>query len=273
VPQLGLKVLVSEVGPHPLGGRKATRVDLLPGTDADALLDAARPLPGLRGDVAALDQFIAETDGIGLLGVVLEEPLANRAALRKWLGRAGVPLEFNAPRGPISTIGRVPFRVEAVTGDVPGGRGVVSFCLSGPFSVRTERSQAGMPVDCLSAYTPLMAAVRALAADEVAVIVHQAPGCLMPAAAWLAALDADPISAWTSIVEKNGTVGLNGLLGLLLPNLYMTGAAAATVGPVLRQAAKDLVALGQQGRMPQVGEALGGSRVLNVTQEWIELAP
>jgi hypothetical protein len=37
--------------------------------------------------------------------------------------------------------------------------------------------------------------------------------------------------------------------------------------------ATDLMRKVKVHALPQVGEALGGSRVLNVTQEWIELAP
>ena len=88
VPQVGLQVQVLEAAPHPLGGRKATRVGLPAGTDADALLDAAHPLPGLQGGAAALNRFIEETDGVGLLGVVLRAPLSGRVALRRWLGRS-----------------------------------------------------------------------------------------------------------------------------------------------------------------------------------------
>jgi hypothetical protein len=279
-PSVGLAVVVLETAPHPLGGLKATAVALPEGADPDALLDAARPLPGLRGDAAALAAFVEETDGIGLLGIIVRAPIADRVGLRKWLARGAVSVEYGAPRRPAATIGGVPFRVEAVNGAVPGGAGVVSFCLPGPFSVTAERTQAiarlgldGTPVDAVGTFAPLVAAVRALATDEAAVIVHQAPGLLVPASQWIARVDADPLSAWTQVVAGRGAVVLNGLRGLLLPDLFVNGDDVERLAPSLRRAATELVDAARSGRLPGVGDALGGHQVLAAHDDWIRLAP
>jgi hypothetical protein len=281
-PAVGLAVLVHGVEPHRLGGNRATGVTLASPGDADLVLDERDPLPGITPTDAGLAEFVELTDEVGLLGVVVREPIRSRPALRRWLERGGGQVDFANARCPLVRAGQVAYRVWLCMAEVAGGRGVVSFALDTPFSVQRERALAlagarldpEARVDMLPPTAPLVELVRRCAEGEVAVIAHQARGFLLPAPAWIARVAAAPpgraLRAWTKITIAEGRDPiLTGLAALRLPDLFLRGAAAEPEA-LLEEAALALV---ERGTPPERGEMLGRCVVTGCDDEWIGLVP
>lgn len=85
VPAVGMRVVVTELGPHPLGGTRALAVELAPDAraEADAILEAQRPAPS--EDAAAVAR------SVGVLTVLLRAKLEpTRGAVRTLFGEAGI---------------------------------------------------------------------------------------------------------------------------------------------------------------------------------------
>ncbi len=281
LPALGLAVEVHGTAPHPLGGLRATSVLLVDPGDADRVRDDCVPLPGASGTPAELAAFVELTDAVGLLGIVLREPLRSRAALRAWFARAGVEVEYsNASDVHVRRAGGPRYRVYTCMAPVADGEGVVSFAFPTPFSVATERELAlagatlgHARVDVHPACADLASLVDACAADELDVIAHQARGYLAPVDAWRQArvATADGLGAWVRVMAGPGRDPvLTGMAALGLPDLFARGVAPAEVEGVLREAASALVVL---GRRPAVGEGLGRAIVVSADDEFVQIAP
>lgn len=281
LPALGLAVEVHGTAPHPLGGLRATSVLLVEPGDADRVRDDFVPLAGARGTPADLAAFVELTDAVGLLGVVLREPLRSRAALRAWFARAGVEIEYsNASDVHVQRAGGPRYRVYSCMAPVADGQGVVSFAFVTPFSIATERELAlasaalgHARADVQAACADLASLVEACAAGELDVIAHQARGYLVAVEAWrqARAATADGLGAWVRVMTGPGRDPvLTGLAALRLPDLFARGVAPAEAEGVLRAAASALVIL---GRRPAIGEALGRAVVVSADDEFVQIAP
>jgi hypothetical protein len=276
-PVMGLAVRVLKLEPHRLGGQRAVAVELASPGDADSALDQRDPLPGLAG--GTLEQFIELTDEVGLLGVLLKEPLRSRAAVRAWLARAGAEVDFHNARCPLVRVGQYQLRLWVCMDEAAGAKGIVSFSENTPFSVRRERELqlAATSLDPTSAPSDprLMIALTQLvarvAAGEVAVIAHQAPGYLAPASVY-AERAADyslgvPLRAFTqTTTSRGGDLMLTGMAAVRLPDLFLREPPADLKQGALEEAAAALIAL---GRVPEVGVRLGWSTVKSADPEWI----
>jgi hypothetical protein len=126
-PVVGARVIVEAVGPHPLGGWRATHLTLDPSSVADydarvAEQDAARGV----ARTSPLEQATATTLTLGWIGVLLHQPPpSGPAAQQAWA--QGFPL---AARGiQVATGGQLGFRVPAA------GRwiDVITYVGQGPF--------------------------------------------------------------------------------------------------------------------------------------------
>jgi hypothetical protein len=277
-PSVGLEVEVQGLEPHPLGGQRAIALVLAHPEQGDSLLDAASPLPGTQGGPEELQRFSDLTDDVGFLGVVLRTPLTTRAALRAWLARAGLEVDFSDARAPLVRPKGVPYRVLLCASAVAGGEGVFSFAQHGAFSLEEERVQAlaGVSlghtarVDTFDAHAPLVAAVSRAARDEVEVIAHQARGFLVPPAEWTERHHQDPLSAWVKVDATPGRDAIaTGFRALLLPDLFLSKGSGPGAAELLMDAGRALVAL---GRPPAPGEALGRCVVRTADCQWLGLS-
>jgi hypothetical protein len=266
-PSVGLVVQVLALSPHPLGGQRATAIGARP--DVDALFDAAGPLPGLLETAA----FVEFTDAVGLLGVVLREPLVTREALRAWLARFGARVDFTDPRCPLIELEGVKYRAWRCMGELAGGRGVMTFAAQGPFSLEKERELALAGVSLghaprVEAFAGLQTLARYVAqcsAAEVAVIAHQARGFLATPEAWVGRLQAERLEAWVwQTTSRGGDLVMSGFRALQLPDLF----CKAQVSEALLVAGRAMVAL---GRRPQPGETLGALVVRSSDDAWVGL--
>jgi hypothetical protein len=253
-PSVGLEVEVQGLEPHPLGGQRAIALVLAHPEQGDSLLDAASPLPGTQGGPEELQRFSDLTDDVGFLGVVLRTPLTTRAALRAWLARAGLEVDFSDARAPLVRPKGVPYRVLLCASAVAGGEGVFSFAQHGAFSLEEERVQA----------------VSRAARDEVEVIAHQARGFLVPPAEWTERHHQDPLSAWVKVDATPGRDAIaTGFRALLLPDLFLSKGSGPGAAELLMDAGRALVAL---GRPPAPGEALGRCVVRTADCQWLGLS-
>ena len=266
-PSVGLLVEVLSLAPHPLGGQRATAIGLR--ADADALFDAAAPLPGQLESAA----FVELTDEVGLLGVVLREPLTTREELRSWFQRFGASVDFTDPRTPLVHLEGMPYRAWRCMGALAGGRGVITFAAHTPFFLEKERelALAGVEfghtprVDALAAHQPLARFVGQSLAAEHAVIAHQARGFLATPEAWLARQRTDPLDAWVwQTTSRGGDLVMSGFRALQLPDLF----CRVQRPEALHAAARALVGL---GRRPLVGEQLGPLSVRSSDPAWVGL--
>ena len=115
VPAIGMRVVVTDVGPHPLGGVRATGVELAPDAraEADAILESQRPAPS--EDAAA----VARTSGV--LTVLLRDPIANdRNAVRTLFAEAGIAeLDAQLDEGTMRYVARGGTSVSFAIGNGP----------------------------------------------------------------------------------------------------------------------------------------------------------
>ena len=267
-PTVGLVVQVLALGPHPLGGRRATAIELPAGANVDALFDAAGAAPGLLAN----DSFIELTDDVGLLGVVLKEPLTTREQLRRWLERFDATVDFSDPRATVVTLEGTPYRVWRCMGELAGGRGVMTFARHEPFSLEKLREQAlasvslghRARVEALTHHEALARYVSRCAPGEVAVIAHQARGFLAEPAAWVARRQQEPLDGWVwQTRSRGGDLVMSGFRALELPDVFWSGGDSPER---LHAAACALVEL---GRRPNPGESLGPLTVNTSDDAWV----
>ena len=272
VPAVGLRVEVHGVEPHPLGGHRTRKVTLADEADLDRVLDEQRPLLGTSNTKAALDAFAEHVNALGLLGILLREPLSSRAQMRAWFARAGVAVRFDDPRAPIVCAGETEYRVFLCTADLPDGKGFVSFGPTTPFSIERERELAlysaetgGARVDRSSALAPLVDLVARCSASEIAVTAHQSLNHFVsPPRVWQ---QSDPLHQWaTSVRHQDGQILFSGMRALYLPDLW----GSPAIEPCVFDAATALVAM---GRRPEVDETLGPCVVVDSGIDWVHVEP
>lgn len=270
VPAVGLRVKVHGIEPHPLGGQRARSVTLVDDADMDRVLDEQRPLLGTSKTEAADAAFAEDVNALGLLGILLREPLSSRAHMRAWFGRAGIAVRFDDPRSPIVSASGTDYRVFLCTRDLPSGKGFVSFGPTTPFAIHRERELAlysaetgGPKVDRSSALAPLVELVARCSADEVAVTAHQSINHFVsPPHVWQ---QSESLDQWAATVRhQDGNILFSGMKALHLPDLW----GSAAIEPYAFDAAAALVAL---GRRPEVGEALGPCVVADSGIEWVRV--
>lgn len=275
VPAVGLAVRVDGLDAHPLGGRRARSVGLADPTSADDVNDRARALPGLDGSPASLAQFVETTDRVGLLGVLLAAPLAGRAAVRALLAGAGASVDFDAPRGPLVKAEGLTLRAHVVNGELPlGARAVISFSLPTAFSLETERRQhlfTASPMRAVEAFAPLVRLVYALTRGEKGVIAHQSPGFVAASDGWRARVEAHPMWGFARTVRTpQGDTIVSGMRGLLLPDVFVRGLSNEEGTQIASSAALGLTTL---GRIPAIGDRLGGAIVASADEQWVRVEP